>query len=216
MSIHLDAHGQPRMTVLLVDDSLANLTIFGEVLQPYYNVRVANSGQRALEVVDTDPVPDIILLDVMMPHMDGYAVLQSLRDNPKHRDIPVIFVTAVDENENEEFGLALGAVDFISKPIKPALLLARVKTHLTIKTEHDVLVRQIEFLHEEIARYVAENKQLTRDNLDALKTMEAMNSLFATKSLNELANEPAKKIGDTYFQELDIAPELNSREPWQG
>jgi putative two-component system response regulator len=204
------------MTVLLVDDSLANLTIFGEVLQPYYNVRVANSGQRALEVVDTDPVPDMILLDVMMPHMDGYAVLQSLRDNPRHRDIPVIFVTAVDENENEEFGLALGAVDFISKPIKPALLLARVKTHLTIKTEHDVLVRQIEFLQEEIARYVAENKQLTRDNLDALKTMEAMNSLFATKSLNELANEPAKKIGDTYFQELDIAPELNSREPWQG
>lgn len=209
MSTHVNPNGNHRPTVLLVDDSLANLTIIGEVLSPSYNVRVANSGQRALDVVETAPIPDIILLDVMMPHMDGYAVLQALRANPKHHDIPVIFVTAADENESEEFGLALGAVDFISKPIKPALLLARIKTHLTIKTEHDTLVRQIEFLQQEVARITDERDQLDAANQDAMKTMAAMNSLFAKNSLDELANEPGRKIGDTFFQELDIAP--NSR-----
>lgn len=205
-----DAAGRPRMTVLLVDDSLANLTIFGEVLAPFYNVRVANSGRRALEVVDTQPTPDIILLDVMMPQMDGYAVLQALREDPRHRDIPVIFVTAVDENENEEFGLALGAVDFISKPVKPALLLARVRTHLSIKIHNDAQAHQIEALQEEIKRLLREKKELEATTQDALKTMAAMNSLLAKNSLEELAEHPAKKIGDTFFQELDIAPSVNS------
>lgn len=208
MSSYSHTPDRSRATILLVDDSLANLTIFGEVLSPVYNVRVANSGRRALEVVDTDPVPDLILLDVMMPHMDGYSVLQALRDNPKHLDIPVIFVTAVDEIESEEFGLALGAVDFITKPVKPALLLARIKTHLSIKAHHDVQQQQISLLQEEVRRLMAENMDLEEKARQAMKTMATMNGLLAKRSLDDLAEEPTKKIGDTFFQELDITPTM--------
>jgi putative two-component system response regulator len=206
MSSEIEAKAVRRMTVLLVDDSPANLIVFGDILQPEYNVRVANSGQRALEIVDTDPVPDIILLDVMMPRMDGYAVMKTLKEHPKHRDIPVIFVTSIDQTENVEFGLALGAVDFISKPIKPSILLARVKTQLTIRSELNQLKRQNELLQDELHRLKAENKLLKEAAQDALTTVNAMNSLFGSKTGNPLSEEPARKIGDTFVLDLDPTP----------
>jgi putative two-component system response regulator len=206
MSTEVEVKAPHRMTVLLVDDSPANLIVFGDILQPEYNVRVANSGQRALEIVDTDPVPDIILLDVMMPKMDGYAVMNALQEHPKHRDIPVIFVTSIDQTENVEFGLALGAVDFISKPIKPGILLARVKTQLTIKSELNQLKRQNELMQDELHRLKAENKLLKDAAQDALNTVNAMNSLFASKASNPLSDEPPRKIGDTFVLDLDATP----------
>lgn len=96
---------QGQKTILVADDTRENLTVIGELLQPYYRVRVANSGQRALKAAHTEPRPDLILLDVMMPEMDGFAVLAELRKDPATRDIPVIFVTAMDADQDEEKGL---------------------------------------------------------------------------------------------------------------
>ena len=119
-------------TILIVDDNRDNLTVIGGLLKGEYHVRVANSGERALQVAVTQPIPDLILLDIMMPGMDGYETLRHLRQMPETRDIPVIFVTAMSADEDEEAGLGLGAVDYVTKPIRPAILSARVRTHLAL------------------------------------------------------------------------------------
>ena len=106
-------------TVLVVDDTRENLTVIGQLLRPYYHVRVANSGQRALQVAHTQPVPDIILLDVMMPEMDGYEVLAALRAAPETREIPVIFVTALDAIADEERGLQAARWTMWPSPSSP-------------------------------------------------------------------------------------------------
>ena len=126
-------------TVLIVDDTPENLLVLNEVLEPHYRVRAATSGERALQVAASIPFPDIVLLDIMMPDMDGYAVLERLRANPATRDTPVIFVTAMGAIGDEERGLNLGAVDYITKPIQPAIVLARVRTQLELKQARDWL-----------------------------------------------------------------------------
>jgi putative two-component system response regulator len=126
-------------TILIVDDEPANLSLLMHLLRPVYQVRAANSGENALRVATSEPRPDLILLDVMMPGMDGYTVLERLRKNPATVDIPVIFVTALTDLDDEERGLALGAADYIAKPIKPAVVLARVRTQLEAKQTRDWL-----------------------------------------------------------------------------
>lgn len=145
------------LTILVVDDSPENLAVLGELLQPFYKVRVANRGERALRAAGSSPRPDLILLDVMMPEMDGYTVIERLRAAPETRDIPVIFITAMAETEDETRGLALGAVDYITKPIKPAIVLARVRTHLELKQARDHLANQNDWLEYEVARRMREN-----------------------------------------------------------
>lgn len=112
-------HPADQATVLVVDDTPTNLTVMGELLSPHYRVRVASSGQRALAAAASDPRPDIILLDIMMPGMDGYTVVQHLQADPKLRQIPVIFVTAMNADEDETRGLGLGAVDYVTNPSAP-------------------------------------------------------------------------------------------------
>lgn len=146
-----------RPTLLIVDDTPQNLRILGELLQPFYRVRVANSGERALRAAVTQPLPELILLDVMMPGIDGYEVLRRLRADPATHLIPVIFVTAMDATENEEFGLSLGAVDYITKPINPAVVLARVRTHLQLKQASDRLAMENTWLEAEVARRMRDN-----------------------------------------------------------
>lgn len=148
---------KPQKTILIVDDTPQNLTILGELLQPHYRVRVANSGARALRAASLQPPPDLILLDVMMPEMDGYAVMEHLHADPATRGIPVIFVTAMHGAESEERGLELGAVDYITKPINPAIVLARVRTHLELKQARDRLAVENQWLEEEVARRLREN-----------------------------------------------------------
>ena len=147
-----------RQTVLVVDDLPENLTILGELLQPLYRVRAASSGARAIRGTALEPKPDLILLDVMMPDMDGYAVLEQLLQNPQTRDIPVMFVTAMGSAEDEERGLALGAVDYITKPIKPAVVLARVRNCLELKRARDRLKNENLLLEAEVARRMGENQ----------------------------------------------------------
>ncbi|MBF0528570.1 MAG: response regulator [Deltaproteobacteria bacterium] len=138
----LDNLEATRATILIVDDQPENLEVLSKVLQPYYRVRAARSGEQALRVVGTDPKPELILLDIMMPKMNGFAVLARLREHSSTRDIPVIFVTALDASENEQQGLDMGAVDYVTKPIRPPVVLARVRTHLDLKHARDCLANQ--------------------------------------------------------------------------
>ncbi len=159
---------QAQPNILIVDDVPENLSVLGELLQPTYRVRAANSGARALQIANSPPPPDLILLDVMMPGMDGYQVLRELRDNATTRDIPVIFVTAMDGTDDEEKGLDLGAVDYITKPIRPAIVLARVRAQLELKRARDILSDHNAYLEQEVARRMAENQLIQEVSIHAL------------------------------------------------
>ena len=145
-----------RARILLVDDDPCNLETLGGLLHSHYDVLAAPSGERALQIAAGVPKPDLILLDVMMPGMDGYDTLTYLRDNPATRDIPVIFVTGLDSTEDEEKGLALGAVDYIAKPYHPPIVLARVRTQLEIKRARDFLADHNRILEEQVEARTAE------------------------------------------------------------
>ncbi len=170
-----------RSTVLVVDDTRTNLSIMGELLSPLYRVRVANSGPHALQAVQTEPRPDLILLDIMMPGMDGYEVLRRLQADPKLNDIPVIFVTAMGSDDDEEHGLRLGAVDYVTKPIRPAILLARVKAHLELKHARTWLQNQNLHLENVVAQRMRENELIKNVSIHAL-------AMLAEKRDNETGN----------------------------
>lgn len=146
------AASTPRATVLIVDDDTESLHVLGSLLQPHHDVLAAPSGERALQIAACFPKPDLILLDVLMPGTDGYAVLDQLRGDPATRDIPVIFITGLDSTEDEERGLELGAVDYIAKPYRPPIILARVHTQLELKRARDWLRDQNAYLEAEVAR----------------------------------------------------------------
>lgn len=160
--------GEALNTILIVDDMPENLSVLSELLRPQYRVLAANSGESCLRVAAGQTRPDLILLDVMMPVMDGYAALAQLRSNPATREVPVIFLTALADAADEEFGLQLGAVDYIPKPIKPAVLLARVKAQLEAKQAREWLKGQNDYLEGEVARRMAENEITQRVTIRAL------------------------------------------------
>lgn len=143
-------------TILIVDDTPENLEVLSGLLAPTYRVRAVRSGERALKAAQTPPRPDLVLLDVMMPQMDGYEVLRRLRADPLSADIPVIFVTALDAMGDEEYGLGLGAVDYITKPIRPPIVLARVRTHLELAAARQRLRARNRNLEAEVARRLEE------------------------------------------------------------
>jgi putative two-component system response regulator len=116
-------------TVLVVDDTEANIDILMDILGEEYDVAVAMDGESALEAVEEDP-PDLILLDIMMPDIDGFEVCRRLKDNPDTASIPIIFLSALSEDEEKQKGLDLGAVDFMTKPFDPAEIQTKVKQHL--------------------------------------------------------------------------------------
>ncbi len=149
-----------QRTVLVVDDVAENLSLMVGLLRPSHRVKVANHGAKALELAAQSPPPDLILLDVMMPGMDGHEVCRRLKADPATRDIPVIFLTAKAEVEDETYGLSLGAVDYITKPISPPIVEARVRTHLQLKDAADFLRDRSAFLEAEVARRTAENEAL--------------------------------------------------------
>ncbi len=149
-----------RPCVLVVDDVAENLSLMVGLLKPLYRVKVANSGARALELAQADPPPDLVLLDVMMPGMDGYEVCRRLKGDAATADIPVIFLTAKSEVEDETLGLSLGAVDYITKPISPPIVEARVKTQLQLKAAADFLRNRSDYLVAEVARRTRENEAL--------------------------------------------------------
>ena len=145
-----------KPTILVVDDTPDNLTLVSNLLKGDYRVRVAISGEKALKIALSENPPDLILLDVMMPVMDGYEVCQQLRSNALTAHIPIIFLTAKSEVEDERKGLSLGASDYITKPISPPILEARVKTHLVAKAYADFLTDKTAYLESEVARRTRE------------------------------------------------------------
>ncbi|MDS4070124.1 MAG: two-component system response regulator, partial [Candidatus Competibacter sp.] len=157
-----------QYTILIVDDMPENLAVLAELLKSSYQVRAAISGRRALQIATSEPKPDLILLDVMMPEMDGYAVLDHLRGNPATRNIPVIFVTAMDTTEDEQHGFDLGAVDYITKPLRSAIVLARVRAQLELKQARDWLQDQNAFLEAEVTRRLGENLLIQEVSIHAL------------------------------------------------
>jgi len=154
--------------ILIVDDEPTNLTVLSGLLRPSYTVRVCKSGPQALEAAAREPRPDLILLDVMMPGMDGFAVLDRLRQQPQTADIPVIFVTALDDTIDEENGLQHGAVDYITKPIKPAVVLKRVQVHVEVKQARDRLKSQNAWLEAEVKRRMSDNLLIQDVSLAAM------------------------------------------------
>ncbi|HUR41615.1 MAG TPA: HD domain-containing phosphohydrolase [Verrucomicrobiae bacterium] len=132
-----------RPTVLVVDDTPENIDVLNGILKQDYTVRVATSGERALALARTEPTPDIVLLDVMMPTIDGYEVCRRLKADEQTRRIPVIFITAMSEIEDEMRGFELGAVDYISKPVSPPIVRARVRTHLHLYDQKRHLIEVV-------------------------------------------------------------------------
>ena len=143
---------EQAFSVLVIDDVPDNLTLMSELLRESYTVKLATDGEHGLRIASTEPQPDLILLDIMMPGMDGYQVMRHLRSEPSTRDIPVIFLTALSDTEDERKGLELGAVDYITKPISPSIVLARVRNHLQLKMMKDFMEYRAEYLNREVAR----------------------------------------------------------------
>lgn len=151
-----------KNTVLVVDDSPENIDLLGEVLSRDYHVKVALNGERALKIAEAENPPDIILLDIMMPGMDGYEVCKRLKSIDKTRDIPVIFVTSMNEVEDETKGLELGAIDYITKPIRSRIVQARVKSHIELKEARESLRNQNKILEQRVEERTREVLDLQR------------------------------------------------------
>ena len=170
-----------RPIILIVDDTPENITLINGLLKDIYRTRVAISGERALKAAVQEPRPDLILLDIMMPDLSGYEVAEQLKRDPRTAHIPIIFITAMATMEDEILGLQMGAVDYITKPINPPIVLARVETQLKIKAAADFLRDQKAYLEQEVQRRTAE--------VIAIQdvTIQAMTSLAETRD-NETGN----------------------------
>ena len=160
-----------KPTILVVDDTPDNIELLCAVLEHDYRTKIAVNGERALKIANGEARPDLILLDIMMPGMSGYEVCQALKANPATRDIPVIFVTAMSEVADEQLGLSLGAVDYITKPISAPIVLARIKTQLAMKRVHDFLRDQNQFLETEVALRVREIAALQDVTIHAMASL---------------------------------------------
>jgi DNA-binding response OmpR family regulator len=178
-----------RPCVLLVDDTPANIDVLVGLLQGDYDLKVASRGARALKICEAAPHIDLILLDVMMPEMDGFEVCQTLRSNPTTRDIPVIFLTAKTGVDDVVRGFAVGSDDYVAKPFQPAELLARVRTHLRIRAQQ----REID----------ARNAEL-RELLHIVSHDVANQLGVVSMALELAARNPARPL-ETYLPHLEAA-----------
>ena len=151
-----DSSPVAKARILVVDDSPDNLELLQGLLQDHYDLMLANDGASALALAASETQPDLILLDVMMPGIDGYEVCRRLKVNPLTKSIPVVFLTARTDEADEQRGFDLGAVDYITKPIRGAVLRARVRTHIALKAAADFLRDKTVFLEAEVARRTRE------------------------------------------------------------
>jgi putative two-component system response regulator len=167
-------------TILVVDDEPGNLALMNGLLRDTYTVKGANSGERALQIIQ-DNRPNLILLDIIMPGMSGYDVCRTLKEDPSTQDIPIIFLTSNSDAANEKMGFDLGAVDYITKPVSPPVVLARIRTHLENKASKDFLKDQNTYLEAEVKRRTEEIRAIQT------VTIRAMASLAETRD-NDTGN----------------------------
>ncbi len=176
-----------KPTVLIVDDTPANLSLLGGLLHEHYTVKAVNHGNKALKVVSREQ-PDLILLDVMMPDINGYEVCRRLKANVHTRHIPVIFLTSKTDIENEEMGMSLGAVDYITRPINAQVLMSRVKAHLVNASNARTMRVNNEYLEFEVSKRAKELVTLQKVTILALASLaevrdvETGNHLYRTQS----------------------------------
>jgi CheY-like chemotaxis protein len=174
----------PKATILVVDDTPENLTLMNNLLKDDYKVKVATNGEKTLKIACSDAPPDLILLDIMMPGMDGYEVCRRLKSSPQSSHIPVIFLTAKTEMEDEKKGLELGAADYITKPISPPIVLARVKNHLALKVLSDILQEKNTELA--LAKTFAEKANLAKSEFLSSMSHELRSPLHAILGFSQL------------------------------
>lgn len=139
-----------KQLILVVDDAPDSIDALSGILRSEYRIKAALNGKKALKIAHSNPKPDMILLDIMMPDMDGYEVCRRLKADPVTSDIPVIFVTAKDGVTDEKHGFELGAVDYIAKPISRSIVQARIRTHLALYDQNRELARQVNAHTEEL------------------------------------------------------------------
>jgi len=177
-----------KPTILIVDDTPDNIMLLSRLLKDRYNTKVANNGSLALQIAQSTPGLDLILLDVMMPGLDGYETCRQLKANPVTADIPVIFLTAKNQVEDEAMGLSLGAVDYIAKPISPPILFARVATQLTLLDAR----RQLQAHNENL-------EKLVQDRTAQLALMQEA-IIMAMGALAETRDNAAVSLGDHHIR----------------
>lgn len=189
-----------KPTILVVDDTSSNIMLISSLLKAKYKVKVALSGKKAISIIESSP-PDLILLDIMMPEMDGYETCRRIKADTKNANIPIIFLTAKSNDEDERIGFELGAVDYIVKPINPLILFSRIKTQLLLKEARDILENNNEYLEAEVRRRIKE-----------IETVQDV-SIAAMASLAEARdNETGKHIQRTQLYVKELALELRDNE----
>ncbi|MCF8150302.1 MAG: two-component system response regulator [Burkholderiaceae bacterium] len=221
--IALSADAVKGSLLLIVDDVPTNLSVLGDLLhRAGYQVKAANSGRAALRYAAQVPQPALILLDVMMPEMDGYQVLAELRRDPATRDIPIVFLTALDSPRDEERGFQHGAADYITKPIKPDVVLARVRSQLLARLAGNWLRDQNAALEVEVLRRMEENEMIQTASIRALahlaetRDLETGNHILRTQNYvrllaTRLQSHPrfSETLDDAYIRMLTHSAPLH-------
>ncbi|NVN98491.1 MAG: response regulator [Geobacteraceae bacterium] len=203
-----------RPVILVVDDLPENVQVLGELLSINYEIYFALDGSQALEHAGKVK-PDLILLDVMMPVMNGYEVCRSLKESEELRDIPVIFITALDQPEHESQGLELGAVDYITKPFNSKLVLLRVHNHLMMKFQHDQLLARAIELEDAMAKIkilsgiipICSSCKKIRDDAGYWQQVEEYISKYSEAVFSHgICNDCAKKLYPDYYDSIKRQP----------
>jgi len=186
-----------RRLVLIVDDNPTNIDLLVNTLKDSYQLGIAKNGAKALEYA-AKHLPDLVLLDIMMPGMDGYEVCRRLKDDPATAAIPVIFITALTETVSKTKGFELGAVDYITKPFHAAEVLARVRTHLSIEEMRTQLASQNEILEKQVARKTNEIRDMLEASIHSMALMVEVRDPYTAghqQRVSRLACAIARKLG---------------------
>ncbi len=193
-----------KPVILIVDDAAENIQMMASCLKDAYHLKVASDGQKCLQICEQTPPPDLVLLDINMPGMDGYEVCRKLKSADSTKDIAVIFVTGMNSDEDEEKGLAIGAVDYITKPVRPAIVRARVKNQIVIKRQTDELTHmalfdQLTGLYNRHYMMASFSQKISRCHRHHTPLCLAMVDLDYFKKVND---EYGHYVGDVVLKEV--------------